>query len=189
MSSVYLNIFYIFIVLAVVLLALSIVLFLRFNIPKVVGDITGSNYKKSIKKTREINEKSGKKAYKPSKVNQERGMITDDINSQKKKSNIAYGNMSTEDLDIPQQINNGSENTTVLGSDATSVSNDNTTTVLGDNGTSVLSNNTSEQTTVLGAQENQPNNAVVDDELPDVEVSDFTVEEDISFSESGEVIV
>lgn len=182
MNSIYLNIFYIFIVIAVVLLALSILLFIRFNIPKVVGDISGANIKKALKKSREINEKSGKKEYKASKVNQQRGKITDDINNTKNKKNIAYGSISTEDLKIPSQSNTEDSN-------ATTVLNNELTTVLGDNSTTVLSNNQTNQTTVLDNNENAIQNQIYSDDLPDVEVSGFVVEEDISFTESNEVIV
>lgn len=185
MNSIYLNIFYIFIVIAAVLLVLSIFLFIRFNIPKVIGDITGANSKKAIKKTREINEKSGKKEYKVSKVNQQRGKITDDINNIDKisnKKNIVHGSMSTEDLEIPSQnITENSNSTTVLNNEST--------TELGDNSTTVLSKTPTKQTTVLGTNENTIQNQFDGDNLPEVEISEFVVEEDISFTESNEVIV
>lgn len=182
MNSVYLNIFYIFIVIATVLLALSIFLFIRFNIPKVIGDITGTNSKKAIKRTRENNEKSGKKEYKVSKVNQQRGKITDDINNSSNKKNIVYGSMSTEDLEIPlQNFSDNSNDTTVLSNEST--------TVLGENSTTVLSNTSINQTTVLGTNENTNQNQFDEDILPEVEIPEFVVEEDVSFTESNEVIV
>lgn len=181
MNSMYLNIFYIFIVIAVVLLLLSIFLFIRFNIPKVIGDITGANSKKAIKKTRELNEKSGKKEYKASKVNQQRGKITDDINNKKSKTNIKFGNISTQDLETPSHNNSGnSDSTTVLSNEAT--------TVLGDNSTTVLSNMPTDQTTVLGVNEITVDNKF-DDDLSEIEISEFVIEEDVSFTESNEVIV
>lgn len=172
MNNLYLNIFYIFIVLAVGLLVLSIVLFIRFNIPKVIGDITGRNSKKEIKKTRELNEKSGKKEYKASKVNQERGTITDDISGSGKKRKIEYGVQATEDLEIPAQ-----QATTILSSDSTTVLSDNSTTVL------------SSETTVLSDSKETSKNNPDSVELPNINPSDFVVEEDISFTESNEVIV
>lgn len=172
MNNLYLNIFYVFIVLAFGLLILSIVLFIRFNIPKVIGDISGRNSKKEIKKIRELNEKSGKKEYKASKVNQERGTITDDISGNGKKRKIEYGVQATEDLEIPAQ-----QSTTVLSTDSTTVLSDNSTTVL------------SSETTVLSDSQQTSNNSVENLELPEVNPSDFVVEEDISFTESNEVIV
>lgn len=59
-----------------VLLALAIVLGLFFEIPKVIGDLTGITAKRAIAKMRAENEKTGVKKYNVSSVNLERGKIT-----------------------------------------------------------------------------------------------------------------
>lgn len=48
-----------------------------FKIPKVIGDLSGTTAKKSIAKMRSANEKSGSKGYRESKINAERGKLTD----------------------------------------------------------------------------------------------------------------
>lgn len=62
---------------SIVMLAVSIILFITFKIPKVLGDITGITAKKAVNVIREQNKQSGDKVYKPSSVNAARGKITD----------------------------------------------------------------------------------------------------------------
>lgn len=71
-----------------VFLALSIFLFFFFRIPTVIGDLSGITARKSIAKMRAVNEKTGIKSYKASKVNIERGKLTGtipDLNKHDKK--------------------------------------------------------------------------------------------------------
>ena len=58
-------------------LVVAIILFIRFKIPDVIGDLSGRNARKSIEQMRALNEKSGSKSYKPSKKNIERGKLTE----------------------------------------------------------------------------------------------------------------
>jgi hypothetical protein len=169
MNSTYLNIFYVFIVLAVVLLILAIGLFFGFNIPKVIGDLTGKNSQKEISKIREENKKSGIKEYKASKVNAGRGKITDKIanNESPRNSNIMYGDISTVSL----ENDSASVETTVLSNG------ENATTVLSENQNDFLPiDEVTENTTVIGVEKNASNEG-------------FVVEEEILFTESNEVIV
>lgn len=62
---------------AAICLVVTIIIFVRFKIPSVIGDLSGRNARKSIEQMREINEQSGKKSYKPSKINAERGKLTE----------------------------------------------------------------------------------------------------------------
>ena len=62
-----------------VLLVVSAVLFFLLDIPKVIGDLSGSNAKKGIESIRKQNEASGDKSYKSSSVNLRRGRLTDKI--------------------------------------------------------------------------------------------------------------
>lgn len=61
---------------SVVLFILSIFFWFSFKIPEVYGDLSGNTARKSIERMREANEKSGKKTYKGSKYNEERGKLT-----------------------------------------------------------------------------------------------------------------
>lgn len=56
---------------------LAVVFWFVFDIPTVIGDLSGRNARKSIAKMRESNEKSGNKSYRSSAVNMNRGKVTD----------------------------------------------------------------------------------------------------------------
>ena len=150
-----------------ILLVVSIVLFFMLDIPKVIGDLTGSNAKKGIEDIRKQNEATGDKSYKSSSVNLKRGRITDKISNSgrvEKPASGAFGvGAGTAKIAGPNPMqppkaapaketmvldnNNG---TMVLNSEnATMVLNDeNATMLLGDeNATSVLGSENA--TTVL----------------------------------------
>lgn len=57
-------------------LFLAIIFWVRFNIPAVIGDLTGRTARKSIESMRANNEKTGNKSFMPSKTNVERGKLT-----------------------------------------------------------------------------------------------------------------
>lgn len=71
-------------ILMIIFLALSIFFVIKFNIIEIIGDLSGITAKKSIKRIRENNEKSGVKKYHPSKINKERGLLTEDMEQSKK---------------------------------------------------------------------------------------------------------
>ncbi|MDY5912419.1 MAG: hypothetical protein SPJ62_10550 [Inconstantimicrobium porci] len=71
-------------ILMMIFLALSIFCVVKFNIIEIIGDLSGITAKKSIKRIRENNEKSGVKKYRPSKINRERGLLTEDMEQSKK---------------------------------------------------------------------------------------------------------
>lgn len=79
-------------------LVVAIIFFIRFKIPSVIGDLSGRNARKSIEKMREFNEKSGGKSYKPSKINAERGKLTETMYELKKNKK---GNV-LQDCDRPE---------------------------------------------------------------------------------------
>lgn len=64
-------------VIAGVSLAVAIFLWFFFHISSVIGDLSGRTARKSIEKMRAANERSGKKSYRVSSVNMERGKVTD----------------------------------------------------------------------------------------------------------------
>ncbi|MDR1563598.1 MAG: hypothetical protein LBS74_01395 [Oscillospiraceae bacterium] len=63
----------------IVLLVFSILFFIRYKIPKVVGDLSGRTAKKSIEQMRLRNEQSGNKSFRPSAVNSDRVPLTEPI--------------------------------------------------------------------------------------------------------------
>lgn len=107
---------YIFIASAIacgVMLIVTILMFILMRIPRTIGDLSGANAKKAIKKMREQNEKNGGKAHKGSSYNERRGRLTDKISpSGTLRPNNTFGGFDTS------QISNNappSEETTVLG--------------------------------------------------------------------------
>lgn len=154
---------YIFIGAAVasgILLVLSIVLFFLLDIPKVIGDLTGSNAKKGIESIRKQNEATGDKSYKSSSVNLKRGRITDKISDSgrvEKPASGAFGagagtaKIAGRNPMQPQNAAPVAAAKTPESNNATMVlENENATMVLGgDNATTVLESEM--QTTVLSA--------------------------------------
>lgn len=69
----------ILLVLSAVFLFLAIFFFLLFNIPSVIGDLSGRTAKRSILKLRAENEKSSNKFYGSSEQNKVRGKLTDSM--------------------------------------------------------------------------------------------------------------
>ncbi|MDE6020258.1 MAG: hypothetical protein K2H01_04560 [Ruminococcus sp.] len=63
----------------------TIILFIKMNIPAIIGDLTGKTVAREIKAMRESNASSGDKRFRPSAVNLERGTLTEKV-------------MSTDDL-------------------------------------------------------------------------------------------
>ena len=63
---------------------LAVIFFIKFKIPSVIGDLSGRNARKSIEQLRETNLKSGNRSYKPSRINPERGKLTETMQGQKK---------------------------------------------------------------------------------------------------------
>lgn len=147
-------------VIAVLLFLVTISLFFLLRIPKVFGDITGSNAKKAIEIIRQKNETSGDKAYEPGSTNTAREKITDKISPSGKieKSTVDFGvSVKTAKLSTAQ-LDREAQETILLNSDQKE------TTVL---------NNEIKETTVLRQEEN---------------ISDFTVDYEIGFIGSSEII-
>ncbi len=81
-------------VMAGVFLVLSILIWIIFRIPTVIGDLSGRTARKSIAKMRAANEKSGSKGYRESRTNAERGKLTDNMKNSRKL--VQEHNMSDE---------------------------------------------------------------------------------------------
>ena len=68
-----------------VCLILAVCLWLFFNIPTIIGDLSGRTARRSIARIRAANEKTGSKSYKESKTNTERGKLTGVMSSSGKE--------------------------------------------------------------------------------------------------------
>jgi hypothetical protein len=99
-----------------VLFLVAVLLFFLFNVPKLIGDISGFTAKKAIEAIRQQNENTGNKAYKPSPVNAVRSKITDKISPsgklEKRISEMSIG-AQTEKLDTTE-LQQGAQATTLL---------------------------------------------------------------------------
>lgn len=60
-------------------LVAAIFMFIKMNIPAVIGDLTGKTVAREIKAMRDANISSGDKSFRPSKVNLERGTLTEKV--------------------------------------------------------------------------------------------------------------
>ena len=75
--------------LAGIALVAAVIMFIKMNIPAIIGDLTGKTVAREIKAMRESNASSGDKRFRPSAVNLERGTLTE---------KVANTPMSTSDL-------------------------------------------------------------------------------------------
>lgn len=112
---------------------ISVFLWFVFKIPNVIGDLSGRNAKKSIAKMRAVNEKTGIKKYKESDTNHNRGKLTStipDIDTKPKKSAkktakpIFNDRPETSVLIDNKATQSGSEETTLLDTEATALLDD-----------------------------------------------------------------
>lgn len=115
----------VFYVVAILFFVAAVAIFIGMKIPRVFSDFTGRTAKKTIKKARITNEKSGKKFYGSSDTNKERGKLTETI-SHKRKDEMPGTGLISEN----KAKNVYSESTVLLKDDST--------TLLNENGTSPL---------------------------------------------------
>lgn len=169
--------------LAGIALIIAIFMFVKMNIPSVIGDLSGKTVAREIKAMREFNNANSDRRFRPSKVNLERGTLTDKVeNSQdnqkamvetrasKRLDNIQSGELSEKktyssgsgtvglnDFEIhpTEVLDEGNEPTEMLSAGETEVLNENATEVLNENAAEVLSNETTvlNDTTVLSETE------------------------------------
>lgn len=153
----------VFFVIAAVSLLVAIYAFIRFNIPQVIGELSGRTARKSIAQMRDKNDKTGNKAHRPSPSAIERGTLTDKIEEKSKTSKAEKNAEKNADPNATVPLRKG-------------VYDDNATAPLpqnnNSNATVPLSNNSEatelladDETTVLSNAELQPNvsqNAKID---------------------------
>ena len=162
-----------------IMLVIAIVLFFVYKIPGVLGDLTGSTARKAIENIRNQSEQSDHKVHHTSKVNRERGRITDKITPSGRvvqaPTGAVYGSMVTEKIGTQKlDVNEApySAETAVLGS------NNETAVLSSSNETAVLSRN--DETTVLSNLEHS--------EEKTAQENIFAVEYEITFIHTAEVI-
>lgn len=68
-------------ILAAVFCVTAVVIWFRFGIGRIIGDLSGRTAKKSIEKMRRENETSGKKSFRPAQAALERGTLTHEIDT------------------------------------------------------------------------------------------------------------
>lgn len=182
---------------AVALFIVTVALFFTLDIRSVYGELSGKTAQRAIEEIRKKNEETGTKAYKPSKVNAERGKLTDRITDSGKiisaTDNIASGiGVGTEKFPTDMLSPAGNE-TTVLQSEETTVlySAEQQTTVLPKQSQETTVLTAPQETTVLIS--NQGSNQQLSEQyevpLQSIQQSQpFTVDVDISFTGSSEMI-
>ncbi len=146
----------VFFIVAAVSLLVAIYAFIRFNIPQVIGELSGRTARKSIAQMRDKNDKTGNKAHRPSPAAVERGTLTDKIEEKSDTSKV-------EKKSDKNAVKNADSNATVPLKKG--IYDDNATMPLqqDDNATVPLSNNSEgtelladDETTVLNSDTPQP---------------------------------
>ena len=145
----------------------AIFMFIKMNIPAIIGDLTGKTVAREIKAMRDANASNGDRRFRPSKVNMERGTLTEKVDqapldaSTLKKAHASKrldkttgelsGNLSkkkggTVGLADARQVdeNVGGTPTEALSSTATEVLSDNATEILSNDATEVLDSGSTE---------------------------------------------
>ena len=144
----------------------AIFMFIKMNIPAIIGDLSGKTVAREIKAMREANVLSGDKRFRPSKVNLERGTLTEKVDQKALDAETLKKAHASKRLDrttgeLSENLVSKKGGTVGLGaghvdesqfggtptealSSATEVLSDNATEVLSDNYTEVLSPNVTE---------------------------------------------
>lgn len=166
-----------FIVAGILFLA-GVVLFFVLDVPKLYGDVSGRTAKKAIEAIRQQSESSGNKTGRTSTVNTKRGKLTDKITKS--------GHLEAHATGIPVSIGTEKLSTSALSAQA------NETTVLGASAeeTTILTPEAAQagETTVLEqAAAVAGETTVVVQEIP-AESGEFTINVEMSFTESPEII-
>lgn len=163
-----------------VALIAAVFMFLKMNIPAIIGDLTGRTVAREIKAMRESNASSGDKLHRSSHVNIERGTLTEKVegdvddksamskaHSSKRLDKQIGEPIRSRKLNLQDDIRKETQTTETLSDNATEVLVDdsNVTEVLQDGAslgsdvTEVLSNNTTEVLTDTNATEVLSSNA------------------------------
>lgn len=154
-----------------VLLLITIALFFLLDVPKLFSDVSGRTAKKAIEAIRQQNESTGNKAYKPSAVNAARGKLTDKI--------TPSGKLQSQTDGLPVSVGTEKFATATLAPNASE--------------TTILESRTDE-TVVLDSTmplESGKTTLLSGKDFCSVEtqnIEEFTVDAELSFSGSSEII-
>lgn len=197
--------------LAGILLVAAVLMFIKFSIISVIGDLTGRTVAKEIKMMREVNYSSGDKRFKSSPVNINRGTLTEKVNDEPEERKKVLGKAhASKRLDkrtgelaaetpskLPKTDNLTSINVREVETEATAKLTADATEVLsasGDNATEVLSEATevlTPETEVLSDVTPQGGTTVLNsDDQPEKapEKVNFKVTKSVEETHSDEVI-
>ncbi len=191
----------VFFIISALLAVFAIILFFTLNIPKVLGDLSGVTARKAIE---DIQRKSGEDSAQWSGYTSgTKGGLSDKENAsgrlRKVTDKLTKGSASASSgrLALPFSITDklgerGSDETTLLASQGS-----NETTVLGtnySNETTLLAQNAAPETTLLAQNAAPETTLLMQNTVPEFivrsadECSSFTVDVDISFYDSTEII-
>ncbi|MBE6766521.1 MAG: hypothetical protein E7550_02925 [Ruminococcaceae bacterium] len=85
--------------LAGIALVAAVFMFIKMNIPAIIGDLTGKTVAREIKAMRESNFASGDKRFRPSAVNRERGPLTDKVMPNAEAQKMAHASKRLDKTD------------------------------------------------------------------------------------------
>ena len=105
MAEILSTISFVSFIVACIGLVITIFIYFNYKISDVIGDLSGRNAKKSIAEMRKHNENSGDKTYKPSRINLERGKLTE-LQQQDDKKVLNRKNIISEDSVETELLNN-----------------------------------------------------------------------------------
>lgn len=80
-------------------LAAAVFMFIKMNIPAVIGDLTGKTVAREIKAMRDANASSGNKLHKSSSVNVNRGKLTEKVNDEEIDGSVKAAAHASKRLD------------------------------------------------------------------------------------------
>lgn len=96
-------------------LVIAAILFWRFKIPSVIGDLSGRNARKSIEQLRRSGEEGKTKPHSPGKTNLERGKLTETMKGiRKKKEKTEKLQARAEETTLLANTERMAEETTLL---------------------------------------------------------------------------
>ena len=84
-------------------LAAAVFMFIKMNIPAVIGDLSGKTVAREIKAMRDANASSGNKIHRSSSVNVNRGKLTEKVNDEEIDSSVRAAAHASKRLDKPVQ--------------------------------------------------------------------------------------
>ena len=133
-----------------VALVTAVFMFIKMNIPAIIGDLTGKTVAREIKAMRESNASSGDKRFRPSAVNMERGTLTEKVKQEPldataiKKAYASKRLDQTEGLTDNKKLNKTVHKEEINNFNATEALSDNATEFLSSGATDVLDSGATE---------------------------------------------